>query len=59
MPLFSSAALEVLIDQPCHLITIPAGGRLNCGRCEKCQRTKLNLLVLGLPIRSQTFADVA
>ena len=82
MPLFSSAALEVLIDQPglsrseklqclarwpagmeliqpCHLITIPAGGRLNCGRCEKCLRTKLNLLVLGLPIRSQTFADVA
>ena len=33
MPLFSSEALEVLIDQPCHLITIPAGGSLNCGRC--------------------------
>ena len=44
--------------QPCHLITIPVGGRLNCRCCEKCLRTKLNLLVLGLPIRSQTFADV-
>lgn len=45
--------------QPCHLITIPGGGRLNCGLCEKCLRTKLSLLSLGLPISPLTFHEAA
>ena len=43
--------------QPCHLITLPAAGFLNCGRCEKCLRTKLSLLGLGYPISPAIFAD--
>jgi hypothetical protein len=43
--------------QPCHLVTIPEGGSLNCGRCEKCLRTKLSLLSLGYEISSSIFAD--
>lgn len=81
VPLFSSAALDVLIDQagvsreqklsqlarwpagleliqPCHLVTLPKGGVLNCGRCEKCLRTKLILHTLGLPISPRTFEDL-
>ncbi|MEB3350655.1 MAG: hypothetical protein VKO00_11640 [Cyanobacteriota bacterium] len=42
--------------QPCHLVTIPTGGSLNCGCCEKCLRTKLGLLSLGQPIRPSMFA---
>lgn len=33
--------------QPCHQIQLPADGRLNCGRCEKCVRTMLILAGLG------------
>ena len=33
--------------QPCHLIHIPEGDRINCGRCEKCVRTMLILIALG------------
>jgi hypothetical protein len=33
--------------QPCHQIQLPADGRLNCGRCEKCIRTMLILACLG------------
>ncbi|MEB3354613.1 MAG: hypothetical protein VKM34_10340 [Cyanobacteriota bacterium] len=43
--------------QPCHLVTIPGGGSLNCGHCEKCVRTKLALLSLGLAIRPCMFDD--
>lgn len=82
VPLFGSAALDVVIDQagmsreeklqqlatwpagmeriqPCHLITVPGGGRLNCGLCEKCLRTKLSLRSLGLPISPLTFHEAA
>ena len=82
VPCCSSAALDVVIDQPgvsrqekirhlagwpaglariqpCHLITVPTAGHLNCGRCEKCLRTKLGMLCLGLPIDSLSFADAA
>ncbi|MFO0075490.1 MAG: hypothetical protein ACK531_04350 [Cyanobacteriota bacterium] len=82
VPLYSSAALEVMLDQPgvqrqqklallsewpagldliqpCHLLTIPEAGRLNCGRCEKCLRTKINLACLGLPISGRTFTDAS
>lgn len=33
--------------QPCHYVQIPQGGRINCGRCEKCVRTMLLLLGMG------------
>lgn len=32
-------------------------GKLNCGRCEKCLRTKLALLALGVLDRVNSFAD--
>jgi hypothetical protein len=32
--------------QPCHYVTIPAEGRINCCRCEKCIRTMLVLIGL-------------
>ncbi len=31
----------------CLLIDLPASGQVNCGRCEKCVRTMLQLLVIG------------
>jgi hypothetical protein len=43
--------------QPCHLVTIPDGGILNCGHCVKYVRTKLVLLSLGLAIRPCMFAS--
>jgi len=43
--------------QPCHLVRIPRTGFLNCGRCEKCLRTKLSLLSLGQAISPAIFAD--
>jgi hypothetical protein len=43
--------------QPCHLVTIPMAGFLNCGNCEKCLRTKLSLLSLGYSISPAMFAD--
>ncbi len=45
--------------QPCHLISLPRDGHLNCGGCEKCLRTKLSLLSLGLPIDGRTFAETS
>jgi hypothetical protein len=39
------AALRLL--QPCHYVTIPPPGQINCGRCEKCVRTMAGLLALG------------
>lgn len=33
--------------QPCHHVEVPESGRINCGRCEKCLRTMLGLIVLG------------
>jgi hypothetical protein len=36
------AALRV-----CYLIDLPGGGAVNCGECEKCVRTKLELLAVG------------
>jgi hypothetical protein len=35
------------LAQPCHCIELPAEGRVNCGRCEKCVRTMLLLAALG------------
>lgn len=31
----------------CYLIDLPGGGAANCGKCEKCVRTKLELLAVG------------
>jgi hypothetical protein len=31
----------------CYLIDLPGGGAANCGECEKCVRTKLELLAVG------------
>lgn len=36
------AALRV-----CYLIDLPAEGQVNCGRCEKCVRTMVQLLAVG------------
>lgn len=33
--------------QPCHQVEVPEPGRINCGRCEKCVRTMLGLVVHG------------
>ena len=32
---------------PCHTLSIPPEGELNCGRCEKCVRTMLALQAMG------------
>lgn len=40
-------ALQVC--QPCHWVRLPAAGEVNCGECEKCVRTRLALLILGMP----------
>lgn len=59
VPLCSSAGLDAWMSliQPCHLVTIPEGSSLNCGRCEKYLRTKLSFLRLGYEISSSIFAD--
>ena len=44
------AALRV-----CFMIDIPGDGTLNCGRCEKCVRTMLELLLCGALGRASTF----
>ena len=33
--------------QPCHWVEVPTPGQINCGRCEKCVRTMLGLVVHG------------
>lgn len=43
--------------QPCHYITIPENGRINCGRCEKCIRTMLTLIGLGRMPEVTAFQD--
>jgi len=48
------AGLAVL--QTCHLFDLPPDGALNCGRCEKCVRTRLSLLVNGALERATCFA---
>jgi hypothetical protein len=47
------AALRLM--QPCHYVTIPPAGQINCGRCEKCVRTMLGLLALGRLKESSAF----
>jgi hypothetical protein len=46
------AALQV-----CLLHDLPAPGEANCGRCEKCVRTRLELLAVGALDRAVTFRD--
>jgi hypothetical protein len=56
--------VEVVADWPegmealqvCVMHAIPPPGQVNCGRCEKCLRTLLGLLVLGRLDRARTFA---
>jgi hypothetical protein len=43
--------------QPCHYISVPPPGQINCGRCEKCIRTMLGLLALGKLAEAGAFAD--
>jgi len=43
--------------QPCHYIEVPPHGQINCGRCEKCVRTMLDLIGLGVLARAPAFAD--
>lgn len=43
--------------QPCHYIEVPPAGRINCGRCEKCVRTMLGLIGLGVLAQAAAFAD--
>lgn len=43
--------------QPCHYIDVPPNGQINCGRCEKCVRTMLDLIGLGLLARARAFVD--
>lgn len=48
-------AMEIM--QPCHYVEVPEGGRINCGRCEKCIRTMLMLLALGKLEEASAFSD--
>lgn len=43
--------------QPCHYVTIPEDGKINCGRCEKCVRTMLLLTGLGRLDEVDAFDD--
>jgi len=43
--------------QPCHYIDVPPDGQINCGRCEKCVRTMLDLIGLGVLARTPAFAE--
>jgi hypothetical protein len=43
--------------QPCHWVELPRPGQVNCGRCEKCVRTMLGLVVLGRLGDTPAFAD--
>ncbi|HVS03293.1 MAG TPA: hypothetical protein VMT16_11035 [Thermoanaerobaculia bacterium] len=43
--------------QPCHYVRIPEGGRINCGRCEKCVRDMLTLIGLGRLRNVSAFAE--
>lgn len=40
-----------------RVCTKPLDGGLNCGKCEKCVRTKLELLALGVLDQSRAFAE--
>jgi len=43
--------------QPCHYVKIPAEGKINCGRCEKCVRTMLMLIGMGRLDEVSAFAE--
>jgi hypothetical protein len=43
--------------QPCHYVQIPEAGKINCGRCEKCVRTMLVLLGIGVLDKVDAFAE--
>ncbi|MGQ0765606.1 MAG: hypothetical protein ACT4OZ_08070 [Gemmatimonadota bacterium] len=47
------AALAAM--RPCLNIEVPGDGRINCGKCEKCLRTMLALLALGVLDRTAAF----
>lgn len=41
--------------QPCHWVEVPTPGQVNCGRCEKCIRTMLCLLIAGKLAEASAF----
>lgn len=59
--------LRALVDGPPGLAVLDvclhpdaaAGPRVNCGRCEKCLRTRLALVALGAEARAPTFSPTA
>lgn len=54
--LLASWPAALAIMQPCHRIGVLPPGRLNCGRCEKCVRTMLGLVAIGMLAVTPAFA---